>query len=317
MLNYNTKRIDPKILLLMLILLFACMLSFKNYVNFTYCLQYQIAECPDNLNLNSYSIEAENDEEAYLKIENILKENNFEISNYNISIKDAYVRIVEAETTLIEETAEPSEVLEEETPENIIIEEIPKGGIALLIDYIADKKITLTNGNEIYLPTEIKNNYKYIFIMNGTTPAIYLFNNYEITTYGTSGRPSTMKITEAIRLTTTETFLAQNKIYQAVLYEEVNLNIESYFKAENTITNFNLFKQDGTLLLESQIIEKEPETPTDPEAPTDPETPEQTITINMEEVVKNLEELQKINMCIIIMLAIMFIYTFTRSLFGR
>ena len=113
MLNYNTKRIDPKFLLLMLILLFACILSFKNYVNFTYCLQYQIAECPDNLNLNSYSIEAENDEEAYLKIENILKENNFEISNYNISIKDAYVRIVEAETTLIEETAEPSEVLEE------------------------------------------------------------------------------------------------------------------------------------------------------------------------------------------------------------
>lgn len=310
----DQKRLDPRLIILTLV----CILYiFIKLTLNTYCITYQIAQCPDNLNLDSYSIEATTNEEATEKVKEILNNNNLNSDDYIITIKDNFI-IVEAGQTGETQT-ETSE--ETEISENIIVEEIPEGGISLLVDYMAEKEYKLTNGTSIYLNEETTKAYNYIFIMNDSSSRIiFLFNNYEIIEYKSSGIPYKMKITEVLKLNPIGSIglLEKDANYLGTITEETTILINNYNKPSNTISNLNLYKQDGTLLFEANLIlEEEPETPTEPEEPTEPETPSNQIdyTEQIKEVNTNLEEIKNINNSIIIIMCIYIIYDFTRRMF--
>lgn len=310
------QKIDPRILIL--IIIYILYMFIKLTIN-TYCLNYQLAQVPDELSLTSYSIEAETDEEAILKVKEILNNNNLNSDNYIITITDN--NLIKIEAGNIEETqTETSE--ETEISENIIIEEMPEGGISLLVDYIAEKEYKLTDGTSIYLNEETTKAYKYIFIMNDNNARlIFLFNNYEITEYKSTGIPYKMKLTEVLKLIPEGSIglLEKNTNYSGTITEETTILINNYNKPSNTISNLNLYKQDGSLLFEANLIlEEEPETPTDPEDPEEPEDTTETIidyTEKLEEVNSNLEEIKNLFIAIVIMLGFGFMVSFTRSMF--
>lgn len=306
------QKIDPRILIL--IIIYILYMFIKLTIN-TYCLNYQLAQVPDELSLSSYSIEAENNEEAILKVKEILNNNNLNSDNYIITITDN--NLIKIEAGNIEETQEETSE-ETEISENIIVEEIPEGGISLLVDYIAEKEYKLTDGTNIYLNEETTKNYKYIFIMNdNSSRIIFLFNNYEITEYKSTGIPYKMKLTEVLKLNPIGSIglLEKNANYSGTITEETTILINNYNKPSNTISNLNLYKQDGSLLFEANLIlEEEPETPTDPEEPTEPET-NIDYTEQIKEVNSNLEEIKNLLLAIIIMCGFGFMVSFTRSMF--
>ena len=306
----DQKRLDPRLIILTLV----CILYiFIKLTLNTYCITYQIAQCPDNLNLDSYSIEATTDEEATEKVKEILNNNNLNSDDYIITVKDNFI-IVEAGQT--EETqAETSEETE-------ILIETPKGGINVLIDYTANKKYTTTDGEEIYLSEEIINSgYKYLYIYKSTNTSgyqYYFFNDYEITKYNTSGNPTKILLKEALGIIN-----GGGTLITQILKEGANLSCTVYEEKEIVIygvniLNFNIYKEDGTIYKEANINitpeTEEPETPTDPEEPTEPET-NTDYTEQIKEVNANLQKIQEINTSILIMFGILFIYMFTSSMF--
>lgn len=309
----DQKRLDPRLIILTLV----CILYiFIKLTLNTYCITYQIAQCPDNLNLDSYSIEATTNEEATEKVKEILNNNNLNSDDYIITVKDNFI-IVEAGQT--------GETQAETSEETEILIETPEGGINVLIDYTANKKYTTTDGEEIYLPEEIINaGYKYLYIYKSTTASAYqyhFFNDYEITAYSSTGKPSKILFKEDIAIingtgTTITKILTENANLSCTIYEEKEISI---YGAD--ILSFNLYKEDGTTYKEANINitqeTEEPETPTDPEEPTEPETPSNQIdyTEQIKEVNTNLEEIKNINNSIIIIMCIYIIYDFTRRMF--
>ena len=307
------KRIDPRIIILILIYIIYMFIKFM--IN-TYCLQYQLAQVPNELSLSSYSIEAGNNEEAILKVKEILNNNNLNSDNYIITITDN--NLIKIEAGNIEET---QETINEET-ENLI--ETPEGGINVLIDYTANKEFITTNQEKIYLPEEIINSgYKYLFIYKSTSASgynYYFCNEYEVTGYGSTGKPNKILFKEAMKIingsgTTISNILKENANLSATVYEEKEISI---FGVD--IINFNLYNQDGTTYKEANInitITEEPEEPTTPEEPTEPENPETNIdyTEQLKEVNSNLEEIKNLLLAIIIMCGFGFMVSFTRSMF--
>lgn len=216
------------------------------------------------------------------------------------------------EVKAIEGTGQTEETQEETNEENYIVEENPEGGISLLIDYTASKKITTTSGEEIYIPEEILQ-YKYIFInrsSNVNSYYIYAANEIEYIT-GTSNR---IKFTEAIKLQNTNTkdilntMLKENTIYTATIYETTTITctVLSY----QVLTNYEFKDSTGSLIMEPNLIieTEETETPEEPETNTD-------YTEQLKEVNANLQKIQEINTSILIMFSILFIYMFTSSMF--
>ena len=210
--------------------------------------------------------------------------------------------------------------IEKETEEKIIIEEIPEGGISLLVDYIAEKEYKLKDGTSIYLNEETIINYKYIFIMNDNSARIiFLFNNYEITEYKSTGIPYKMKLTEVLKLMPIGSIglLEKSASYSGTITEETTIIINNYNKPSNTISNLNLYKQDGSLLFEANLIieEPEPEIPVEPEEPEEPEENNSNYENLIKEANSNLKEIKNMLISINILLAIIFLYSFARRMF--
>lgn len=260
MLNYNTKKIDPRWFLIIILLICSCIITFNNYVNNTYCLTYQIVQCPDNFTLTDYSIEAETDEEANLKIQNLLTEKGFEVCNYDISITDTNIKIVETGKT--------------EEPETTISEE-----------------------NEYAIQPYSFQVYNIDWFLNGEnfqTSSIYkTVNTYE---------ELIEILEERIEYFKTEEYIDNTKNYKIT---------EIYHKNSKTIItkeNFKELTNNTSLNIEITIAEE----PTEPEIPEIPEEPTNT---NLQEVIDNLQEIQKLLYSIIIIINIVLLYMFTRSLF--
>ena len=113
----NCKAINPKWIFIILMLILSVII-FNNNIIKTFCEEeYQIAECPNNLTLNSYYFTAENSENAIKAVENILIENNFDINNYEIIVDENNIKIIEKEKqeTTEEEKAETEKQETEET----------------------------------------------------------------------------------------------------------------------------------------------------------------------------------------------------------
>lgn len=91
----NCKAINPKWIFIILMLILSIII-FNNNIVRTFCIEeYQIAECPNNLYLDTYYFTAENSENAIKAVENILIENNFNINNYNIIVDENNIKIIE------------------------------------------------------------------------------------------------------------------------------------------------------------------------------------------------------------------------------
>ena len=113
----NCKAINPKWIFIILMLILSVII-FNNNIIKTFCEEeYQIAECPNNLTLNSYYFTAENSENAIKAVENILIENNFDINNYEIIVDENNIKIIKKKKheTTEEEKAETEKQETEET----------------------------------------------------------------------------------------------------------------------------------------------------------------------------------------------------------
>lgn len=93
----NCKSVNPRWIFIILMLILSIII-FNNNIVKTYCEEeYQIAECPNNLYLDSYYLTAENSENAIKAVENILIENNLELNDYEIIIDKNIIKIIEKE----------------------------------------------------------------------------------------------------------------------------------------------------------------------------------------------------------------------------
>ncbi len=301
----NCKRIDPRWIIILLTILF----SFIFIKNNVFCLeQYQIAQCPNELTLETYTIEAEDENDAKVKVQNILLKNSFNLNNYEIIIEDKTIKIIEKAGT---ETEAENETTTEET-ENI--EEIQENNneIMLMIDYVRDQKITTKNGETYYLPEEYKN-YKYVMFWETSAynNSLLFFNNYTINSYNETENAINMTVKEGIRLLyINQETLKEQGTTSATIFEETN----GYYTLKKMVfTNFNIEDTEKNIVFEKNIIEEN--TGGSGEETTE-ETTEGTI-INLEEVETNLEDIKKILISIGIMLGVLVMYPFASHVLGN
>lgn len=93
----NCKAINSKWFFIILMLVLSVII-FNNNILKTFCEEeYQIAECPNNLYLDSYYLNAENSENAIKAVENILIENDFNLDDYEIIVDENNIKIIEKE----------------------------------------------------------------------------------------------------------------------------------------------------------------------------------------------------------------------------
>lgn len=274
----NCKAINPKWIFIILILILSIII-FNNNIVKTFCIEeYQIAECPNNLYLNSYYITAENSENAIKAVENILIENDFDINNYEIIVDKNIIKISEKEKQEIEETqqagTEKEETEETTTKQENSLEienesvkfdnennnEVIKRNIPIMIPDIFnikfnDEKIDYTLSLELYEGNQIK--LLFTEIQNA------IDNNY-----------ADEKVTWKLKDENGNKLTGEEKLYDDI---EKGTGVHNY-----TV----------------DIIK---------------ETTEEGGTITNQDI----KELKEINMCICVLLAISTLYNFTSALFRR
>lgn len=304
----NCKRINPKWLIIIIITILTMIYYTNRTITNTYCLeQYNIVKCPSELYLETYIIEAENDDEALKKTQQILTSNNFLLDNYEITIQENNIKINEKTGT---ETEAENETTTEKT-ENIEETQENNNEIMLMIDYVRDQKITTKSGESYYLPKEYKN-YKYVMFweISPQNNSLLFFNNYTINSYNKTENAINMTVKEGIRLLyINQETLKEQGTTSATIFEETN----GYYTLEKMVfTNFNIEDTEKNIVFEKNIIEEN--TGGSEEENTEGGT---EINVDLGEVNANLEDIKKILVSICIMFSVCITYSFTCSVLGN
>lgn len=285
----NCKAISPKWIFIILMLILSVII-FNNNIVRTFCIEeYQIAECPNNLSLNTYYFTAENSENAIKAVENILIENNFNINNYEIIVDKNIIKIIEKEKQEIEETKQTGTKIKETTEE------------------IKTEETTSTQENNLEIENE-----NVEFNENNNAPQKSITNGFQIvecpedlaelkgkyireipTNYSDLFEKVKAKIIEAGK--NEEDYEIQVKWGDEILTEERYNEVVDYY----LITYIKVYIYD-----KQQTGETTESTET---------TTEEGGTINNADI----KELKEIGICICVLLAIMFLYNFISLLFRR
>lgn len=297
----NCKRINPKWLIIIIITILTMIYYTNRTITNTYCLeQYNIVECPSELYLETYIIEAENDDEALKKTQQILTSNNFLLDSYEIKIQENNIKINEKAGT---ETEAKNETTTEET-ENIEETQENNNEIMLMIDYVRDQKITTKSGETYYLPEEYKN-YKYIFFIDQSC----VFTN-EILVNSVTDTEVIIQIKGGLQLMYINKEIMQEQGTSAGM-TKISVAPTTYTldKTKVYFNNFNIPSENP--IFEKNIIE---ENTGGSEETTEGGT---EINVDLGEVNANLEDIKKILVSICIMFSICITYSFTSAVFGN
>lgn len=279
----SEKNIDPRKIIIMIIAIILALII-KNLIIGTLCIEeYQIAECPNNLYLDSYYINAENEEDANNQIKIILDENNISLDDYEIKIENNIIKIIEKEKQEIkkeEQAGQKNEETEETTKQENNLE-------------IKNENIEFNNEN---------NNEIEKISGGGMIPFTYTIIIYFKEDTMNFKIAEELKTGDKIELLFTEIQNSidnnyQNKIVEWKLKDENGNELTG----EEIIGQDIVIKAGDTLKLDVEITKI-----------TNKET-EEGGTINNADI----KELKEIDMCICVLLAIMFIYNFTNSMLKR
>ena len=277
----NCKTINPRWIFIILMLILSVII-FNNNIVKTYCEEeYQIAECPNNLYLDSYYLTAENSENAIKAVENILIENNLELNDYEIIIDKNIIKIIKKENKETEKTKKTETEIQETTEEKKTEETTTTQENNLEIENDSVE----FNNNEI-----IKRNIPILI------PDIFniKFNDEKID-YTLS-----LELSEGqqIKLLFTE---IQNAIDNNYIDEKVTWQLKDengkILTGEEKLYD-DIEKGTGVHNYTVDIIK---------------EKTEEGGTITNQDI----QEIKKINMCICVLLAIILLYNFTSALFRR
>lgn len=138
----NCKSVNPRWIFIILMLILSIII-FNNNIVRTFCIEeYQIAQCPNNLYLSSYYINAENNASAISAVENILIENNFNINDYEIIVENNIIKIIEKKEMETEEIKKTETEIQETT------EEIENENVEFNENNNAQEK-SITNGFQV------------------------------------------------------------------------------------------------------------------------------------------------------------------------
>lgn len=275
----NCKAINPKWIFIILMLILSVII-FNNNIIKTFCEEeYQIAECPNNLTLNSYYFTAENSENAIKAVENILIENNFDINNYEIIVDENNIKIIEKEKqeTTEEEKAETEKQETEETTttqENNL--EIENENVEFNENNNAQEK-SITNGFQVVKCPESLKELEGKYIKEIPTDYNDLFEKVKakINEIGKNVENYEIKVKWGDEVLTEERYNEIVKIY--------NIQYIKVYIEEKEITSETT------------------------------ETTEEGGTISNQDV----KDFKGIGICICILLAISILYNFTSALFRR
>lgn len=282
----SEKNIDPRKIIIMIISVILALIL-KNLIIGTLCIEeYQIAECPNNLNLNSYYIQAENKEDANNQIEIILEENNISLDDYEIKIDNNIIKIIEKEKQETKKT-EQAGTEKQETEETTTIQEnnleIENESVEFN-ENDTDGALRATSGQADFIiyraPDDLEGIEGKIYMNNGYSYFRYYQIEKLIKDKGLNPRNYNIEIRKETYKTST-TIDGNN-------FTDV-IEIDDYIKIYIT-------KNENAIVEEIKKLEGGGESGTN-------------------EI--NTEELEKINMCICVLLAIMFIYNFTDSMLKR
>lgn len=291
------KIINPKWFIIIL-MLFLSIIIFNNNIEKTFCeKEYQIAECPNNLYLSSYYITAENNASAISAVENILLNNNFNLDDYEIIVENNIIKIIEKEKqeTIEKEKAETEkqeieEIKKAETEETTTIKnnnlEIKNENVEFNDNnnIEKDRAIKATSGQADFII------YRAPDGLEGEEGKIYMNNGYSYFRYyqlekiikDKSLNPKNYDIEIRKETYNSSAVIDANNFTQLV---EIDDYIKIYItKNENAIVEEIKKFEGGGGSGTTEI---------------------------------NTKELEKINMCICMLLAIMFIYNFANSMFKR
>lgn len=277
----NCKTINPRWIFIILMLILSVII-FNNNIVKTYCEEeYQIAECPNNLYLDSYYLTAENSENAIKAVENILIENNLELNDYEIIIDKNIIKIIEKENKETEKTKKTETEIQETTEEK------------------KTEETTTTQENNLEIENEsVEFNNNEIIKRNIPILIPDIFNikfNDEKIDYTLS-----LELSEGqqIKLLFTE---IQNAIDNNYIDEKVTWQLKDengkILTGEEKLYD-DIEKGTGVHNYTVDIIK---------------EKTEEGGTITNQDI----QEIKKINMCICVLLAIILLYNFTSALFRR
>lgn len=273
----NCKAINPKWIFIILMLILSVII-FNNNIIKTFCEEeYQIAECPNNLTLNSYYFTAENSENAIKAVENILIENNFDINNYEIIVDENNIKIIEKEKQEIGEIEEETTT----TQDNNL--EIKSESVEFNENNNVPEK-SITNGFQIVECPESLAELKGKYIREVPKNYNDLFEKVKA------------KIIEAGK--NEEDYEIQVKWGDEVLTEERYNEIVDYY----LITYIKVYIYDKQQIGETTETTENTET-----------TTEEGGTISNQDI----KDFKGIGICICILLAISILYNFTSALFKR
>ena len=271
------KIINPKWIFIILMLILSIII-FNNNIIKTFCIEeYQIAECPNNLYLSSYYLNAENSENAIKAVENILIENNFDINNYEIIIDKNIIKIIEKEKKEIREIEEETTT----TQDNNL--EIKSESVEFNENNNVPEK-SITNGFQIVECPESLAELKEKYIREVPKNYNDLFEKVKA------------KIIEAGK--NEEDYEIQVKWGDEVLTEERYNEIVDYY----LITYIKVYIYDKQQIGETTETTENTET-----------TTEEGGTISNQDI----KDFKGIGICICILLAISSLYNFTSALFRR
>ena len=283
------KIINPKWIFIILMLILSIIIFNNNIIN-TFCIEeYQIAECPNNLYLSSYYLNAENSENAIKAVENILIENNFDINNYEIIVDKNIIKIIEKEKKEIEETQKTGTEIKETTEEN------------------KTEETTTKQENNLEIENE-----SIEFNQNNNAPEKSITNGFQIVKC-----PESLKELEGKYIR--EIPADYNDLFEKVKAKinEIGKNAENYeIKVKwgdevLTEERYNeIVKTYNIQYIKVYIEEKEITSETTETTET---TTEEGGTITNQDV----KDFKEIGICICILLAIIILHNFTSALFRR
>lgn len=297
----NEKNIDPRKIIIMIIAIILALII-KNLMIGTLCIEeYQIAKCPNNLSLNSYYIKAENEKEANNKVKAILQENNFNLDDYEIQIDNNIIKIVNVNSGTIIDNKNVNDNTKDDINNNDVNEEEKAG----LKNKETSETILQENNLEIENESVEFNNEnntinKSVRSIEGLFNIIEVPNEIDILIGFAmfSDAKEYNELIEWIKIQIQGNIEANNINYNLDKCEIILEDLEGNTIDKNTFNNNNYDE------LNVRVREKKEETT---------ETTEGGGTINNADI----KELKEINMCICMLLAIIFIYNFTNSMFRR
>ncbi len=279
----NCKAINPKWIFIILMLILSIII-FNNNIVRTFCIEeYQIAECPNNLYLNSYYITAENSENAIKAVENILIENNFNLDDYEIIVDKSIIKIIEKEKQEIEETQQTGTEIqetEETTTKQENNLEIENESIEFNQNNNAPEK-SITNGFQIVkCPESLKElEGKYIREIPADYNDLFEKVKAKINEIGKNAENYEIKVKWGDEVLTEERYNEIVKTYN-IQYIKVYIE-EKEITSETTETTETTTEEGGTITNQ------------------------------------DVKDFKEIGICICILLAIIILYNFTSALFRR